>query len=429
MTSKEVNPDNISEFATKILSKRQPFLLPNNETILLTGEQRRVLTQLIRASKEGKDHVPNEELMARQIANGTSPNRADGVLLKTIYKINKAMGDTGYEVRNLTTPQMRNEGIKGGYAFGEKTTNTNNHQAETQAIFSSPDSPTSVGTEKRDLYVKPEEAREKDFVVFEDGTKLDGLKPYEKAMLEKAIEKSKNGEPMSIDEFKQIYLPFSGNPTVTDKYIRGIVLDLRKKVEESTDYTLARTGPVNKLRDYVLVRITQEENYKEKNPIGDKTDSPKSPIADGMRETKLKKEEAKRKRQPAEMVKEQMPVYFANDIVSAIAKGQLSKLNRSVHILLEKSLKQITFSNLTLADILAGAPIEQVKRDFITELHFQLERGFNSITDPESLSPEERELIDNCNKARRLGYDPSSIITYTRRHFDIPANIEPDIKS
>lgn len=418
MVSKEINPQHINGPTTaqpkdrmpleKSLRVRQPFLLPDDKTILLTGEERRILSQLIQGWREGEDSVANEDLMAPHIASGITILRANRRLHKTIHRLSRSMAqvDTTYTICNLTIPETKIQGIKGGYAFREKSI------------------PKGPGNET-DIYVKPVEAAGEDFVVLEDGTRL-GLKPSEAAILQELIKKTKDGETMSHEDVRKAFVASGGNPKVSDGYVLRIMSRLRDKLEE-TDYDVINTNAAdkNKRAAYVWGKRTEREEGKESDSMQDETDSLESERSyDSRREERGIKEAEKRKREEAERVKKQMPVYVANEIVLAIAQGRLHTLNRNVHILLEGALKQITSSHLTLAYVLLDMSIEEVKKYFITELDSQLKRGFNPDTDNRgSLSPKEIELIENCTQAKKLGHNSSRIINDARRHFEIPADI------
>lgn len=254
--------------------------------------------------------------------------------------------------------------------------------------------------------------------IFEDGTTITGLKPYEVAILEKLIEKSKTGDTMSRPEVMMIYLATSGKHTVSDGLLRRIIPQLESDLEE-TNYAIVNTVPTNRQAAYLFQErsgknhSTKREAYPSQTPAYYQT----------QQEERDKREQEELKTQEINRLRQAMPVYLANEIVSSVANDTLRMLNRNVRVLQERILKRIPSNlNLKLADILTDVPTEQVKRGFIIDLYSQLERGFNPKLDTESLSEEERELIENCARARSLGYNQNRILNATRRHFDIPVS-------
>lgn len=193
-------------------------------------------------------------------------------------------------------------------------------------------------------------------------------------------------------------------------------------------------GPIktNSRRSYIargirksIIPENQEENVSSPSKDAIQSIEEKERKAEQQRKQRLKRQTQREKEEKAQIIKEEMPIHFTNEVLSSILNNQLNNLSRSVHTVLDNARKKVDHgNNIPLAFVLGGAPIEDVKRYFIEEFAMILQAGFSTNKYPQSASQEVKELIYNCNNLRTLDYDSSRLITIACRHLDIPVDIK-----
>lgn len=130
------------------------------------------------------------------------------------------------------------------------------------------------------------------------------------------------------------------------------------------------------------------------------------------------------KERKAKSIKEQMPIYFTNEVLEHILGRTLDRLNKSVRLALDRALRKINSGNdnITIGFIFEDKPENEIKQFFISNFIYMLEKGFNNTKSPQDLSEQEIQLIAYCTKLKKLenlGWSRSTIINDVYRHFDV----------
>lgn len=196
------------------------------------------------------------------------------------------------------------------------------------------------------------------------------------------------------------------------------------EIKVAAEIVLAISGPIKRtsgtLADDIEVEIPQEPDF---TTLSQEEFLRRS--REQREKNRSKRQAQEQRKKEAEIIKRQMPIYFTNEVLAAIVDGTLDILNRNVHVILDRALKQIDAGNdnMPLADVLELASIEDPKSYFFREFVYKLWFGFNIIDirtkDHRALSNEEKTLIGYCNKARQMGYHPINITRGVGIHFGI----------
>lgn len=141
-----------------------------------------------------------------------------------------------------------------------------------------------------------------------------------------------------------------------------------------------------------------------------------------------KRQAQNEKEKKAETIKQQMPIYFTNEVLEHILGSTLHGLNRSVRLALGRALIKINAGNdnTTIGFIFEGKSENEIKQFFISKFISTLEKGFNNKKNPQGLSEQEIQLVAHCTKLKKLenvGWSRSTIINGVCRHFDIPEEL------
>lgn len=184
------------------------------------------------------------------------------------------------------------------------------------------------------------------------------------------------------------------------------------------------TGPIRRTSD--TLADGTEDQTPQKHGFNNTLSQPElKEISNREREAnRLKKQAQEKRKKEAEIVKQQMPIYFTNEVLAYVVENKLNALNLSLYVLLNYALKKVNPGNgkITLAVILDGQSEEDTQRYFIQEFNFLLQRGFNNpnTQNHQSLSQEEKKLIEQCDCLKNQKSSKERVLKEVCTHFEIP---------
>lgn len=256
-----------------------------------------------------------------------------------------------------------------------------------------------------------------------DGTKLFSLTPLEKRVLQLLIDRSLNGHPASKTELKEVYEADGVHKAGKDGITIFITRLNRLLKDRNVDYVIKNLTSKSKRNRGIEANYfftTKEDQQKQPPSISPpmlKTESPENPnIAPKPYEGK-KAELIRKKRQ------DQIELRLTLNVLSCVAKGETTQLNRLVQIHMEKAALS---QGVTFLAIFEGMSFDQVKSSFIKTIDSVMEAYWDFIPknpgpgkpSPEE-SPEETELAKQCANLKNSGYTTERVIRELCRHFDI----------
>jgi len=131
---------------------------------------------------------------------------------------------------------------------------------------------------------------------------------------------------------------------------------------------------------------------------------------EGELDTGSRRQARRENQETIENLKQQMPIYFTNEVLAHM--GELDKLNRNVHVILDRALKKVNAGNgnIKLKDIFWDKSPEDTREFFISNFTFTLQKGLYNTKNPQDLSEQEKELIGHCDRLKKLYLSEEEIL-------------------
>lgn len=210
------------------------------------------------------------------------------------------------------------------------------------------------------------------------------------------------------------------NPTIT-------IYEYRKKhfflLTDAKEIVRGITGPIRRTTGTFTLADRTEDKAPQEHL------SPEELLERSREErdnNRLKKQIREQRRKEAKIIKQQMPIYFTNEVLEYILGNQLNDLNRNLHILLDHALNKVNSGNgkITLAFVLDGQSKEDAQKYFIQHFNSLLQRGFNNTNtqNHQPLSKEEKKLIEQCNWLKDHKRSQEKVLKEVCIHFSIPSS-------
>lgn len=345
---------------TDIIGKRKGVLdFPDGKRIQGLGKNEEiVLGSLITAFKQGEKQVSSKEI------TDISPGAIHSAVFQ--LRMRKKLPE-GWAIDN---PPLISKGIGHGYSLRQ------------------------VEAAKTSLEIP---------VILPDGAKLVGLSKLKKIVLHLLIDRSLSGQSASKTELKEVY-EASGIRKAGKDGITNVIAELNRILtNRNVDYAIRNlTSNIERSRG-----IESRYFFTISAPML-KTESPENPdIVPKPYKSKAELISGK--------IKKQIALRLSLNVLSYMARGETTRLNRLVQIHMEKAALS---QGVTFLDIFGDMSLDQVKSVFIETIDSVMQAYWNSIA--KNPSPEETELAQQYMRLKNFGYTRERVIQELRRYFDIP---------
>lgn len=235
----------LAQYAARPKRTRRPVPLTREDTVLPEPREDKKLK-----TAPKKDDVLTFQVNGKEVA----------VPRKELYDTKDIASTIGSEnipsiMSQVSIVRKNDPSIKANYLRNRSATKVSYTEEDLKKVVLAILTRRSTNRSKTSLLAAEEHKKENLVsVTLPNGTSLDGLTKKEGAILEFFIEKARDGETVSREEVKEVYIAAGGNPNITARSVRAKIELLADKLLE-VGHTIVKTAPIGKKTVYNFRQI------------------------------------------------------------------------------------------------------------------------------------------------------------------------------